>query len=162
MDESREKQGSISVQVVGWTGIGPPLVRVFVDEALVGILKDKQATRFPIRVGQHRVQVRRDFMKSEVIDLAFKAGQSAALQCGYDRARPAQRLKIARFVGIPVCLATAVAVPALGLPFWSAYVLGGSGAVALGIIWWQSFIPAGAYLFLRRAATSATTPVSGI
>ena len=36
-------------------------------------------------------------------------------------------MKIARLVAIAVCLGSVVVLPALGLPFWSVYVLAGIG-----------------------------------
>jgi hypothetical protein len=161
MQSDRKAQAMISVQATGWTGVGAPLVRVLVDNVSVGILKDKQANRFPIPVGQHRVQVRRDFMKSEVLALELRAGQCADLECGYHRKRPSHRLYVVRTVAIMVCIASAVAVPALRLPFWSVYVLGGVGAVALGAVWWRSYIPAGSFLYLTRAGTSDATATRG-
>ena len=107
--------------------------RAFIE----GILKDKQASRFSVPVGHHRVQVRRDFMKSECWDLTSALG-SAEFECGYHRARPSRRMKIARLVAIAVCLGSVVVLPALGLPFWSVYVLAGIGVLALGFLWWQS------------------------
>ena len=74
MQKGHENQSSIGVRVVGWTGVGSPMVRVPVDGVSVGILKDKQASRFSVPVGHHRVQVQR-LHEIGVLGFDFRAGQ---------------------------------------------------------------------------------------
>ncbi len=154
MQDVRKKLPGITVRVVGSTGIAAPLVRILVDDVAVGILKDKQTHTFSINPGRHRIKARRDFFRSQVLEFDLSARQGADLECGFNRVRPWYRSAAGRAGLIAGCIASAFAVAALKLPYWSVYVVVGLAVVAMTIGWWRSYIPAGTYLYLRRVTDS--------
>jgi hypothetical protein len=151
MQVSRKKQPGISLRVVGWKAIARPLVRVLVDNKSVGILKDKQPQIFPVAPGSHTISVRRDFFRSQVLEFDLSVRQVVEFECGFQAVRRPWFLTLTgKAVSIAVSIASAVAVAALKLPYWSVFVLLGLALVAMAVDWWRCYIPSGAHLYLRR------------
>ena len=121
--------------------------------AIRALLKDKQAQTFPINPGRHRIKVRRLFPIAGP-GVRFVGPPGAEFECGFNRVRPWYRSSAGRAGLIAGCVASAFAVAASKLPSWSAFVMIGVAVVAMGIGWWRCYIPAGAYLDLRRVTNS--------
>ena len=141
--------GSISVRCVGWTGISPPLVKVFIDDQEVGTLQNKHAHVFPASAGLHLVVVRRDFWRSLPLDVEVPPGGRAALECGFRIWGSSLRLEAIKLAFLAIMGLVLALVVAGGLPLWSVWVAFGAEVVAFGIVWWRLFTPPGAYLFLH-------------
>ncbi len=152
MQDSPKKRPGISVRVVGWKAIARPLVRVLVDDKSVGILKDKQPQIFPVEPGSHTIRVRRDFFRSQVLEFNLSARQVVEFECGFQAVRPWFLSLTGKAVSIAVSIASALAVAALELPYWSVFVLLGLALVAMAIDWWRCYIPAGSHLYIKRVA----------
>jgi hypothetical protein len=155
MRKNEEAHASISVRPVGRTWFGAPMLRVLVDDVCVGVLKDKNVATFPISAGPHKLQVRRDFARSTVLDLDLSVGQRAYFEYGVNHAAPWARVRVIRNAFILAVIPAVVISTAIGLPpSWSAGIFFGLFAVAAGIVLWKSFVPAGAYLHLKRVGKS--------
>ncbi len=160
MQYNPTKQIGISVRVVGYTAIARPLVRVLVDGESVGILKDKQAQIFPVAPGRHTLKVRRDFLRSQVLEFDLSARHPLVeFECGFHDVRLPWLLSLpGHAVIFAVGIAIVVAMKALKLPdYWFLYVLLGLAPVAAATQWWCSYMPAGAHLFIRQI-TRTTIP----
>ena len=148
----RCSEGAIGIAAMN-EGRGQSIARTRI--AIRALLKDKQAQTFPINPGRHRIKVRRDFFRSQVLEFDLSARQGRIeFECGFNRVRPWYRSSAGRAGLIAGCVASAFAVAASKLPSWSAFVMIGVAVVAMGIGWWRCYIPAGAYLDLRRVTNS--------
>jgi hypothetical protein len=151
MREGKDARASISVRPTGRTWPGAPMVRVLVDGVSVGVLKDKNVATYQVPVGRHQIQVRRDFVKSKVLEFDLATGQCAFFEYGVNHAGPRARMRVVRNIGLLALIPFVVLTTALGLPRTpSAITFAGLGVIAGGIVGWQSFVPAGVYLHLRK------------
>jgi hypothetical protein len=144
-----EGKGTISVRCVGWTGLSAPLVKVLIDGQQVGVLQDKHAHEFTATAGKHSIVVKRDFWRSQSLDVTVDAGGRSELECGFQIWGSVFRLQVLKlpfFLAFIVVLALVVVA---GMPLWSLWVVLGAEAIAFGFVWWRLFIPPGAYLFLH-------------
>jgi hypothetical protein len=83
-----ESEATIQIQVVEWTGMGPPRFRVFIDGAYAGDMLDQAPESFPVTTGIHRVVLKRQLSRSETLFVTCSPGKCARLECGYyDRRR---------------------------------------------------------------------------
>ena len=105
MEHTGFQTGTISVRCVGWTGLSAPLVKVFVDDQQVGVLRYKYAHEFTVPAGRHRVAVKRDFWRSLPLDLTVAAGALSELECSFQIWGSLMRLQM------------------LKLPFFLAFIL---------------------------------------
>jgi len=84
MQAGLEPQTGIVIRPIGWRiWMIPPMVRVFIDGKCAGVLKDTNAATFPLSVGPHQVMVKRDFLRSETLDVSVRPGERAELEYGY-------------------------------------------------------------------------------
>lgn len=158
MLHARAEEGTITVRVVGWLGLSAPLVRVFIDDREVGLLRDRHAQAFTAPVGTHRVVVKRDFFRSQPLDVVTPAGGRAELECGFGVGRSLVWLETVKLLFILVLAATLALILTTGLPLWSLWVVLAAEAVAFGVIWWRRFVPPGQYLFLHAVPPMVTGP----
>jgi len=78
----RDDGATVGIQAVGWMGVSPPLMKVFVDDRVVGILKDRSVHDFGVRPGRHEFMLARDWYKSETIALTLAPGDRLDLVGG--------------------------------------------------------------------------------
>jgi hypothetical protein len=161
MQGIQKKQLGISVQVVERPAIAAPMVRVLADDVSVGVLKDTQPQVFPVTLGRHRVKVRRDFFRSQVLEFELSRREPVEFGCGFHQLPLPWSLSAAgKAVEFAVTIASALALRALNLPIWSFFVLVGFLLLAVAIDWWRCFIPRGACLYIRRLnRTEQLTPL---
>jgi len=153
MQAGLELQPGIVIHVIGWTGISPRinplLIRVFIDGKCVGVLKDKHAETFPVSAGPHQVMVKRDFVRSETLDVSVPPGERAELECGVHYPITLWLISLAILFGPQV-------LTKVGLPVWLVIVVIGIGIVAsglyVGLCLWKAFTTGGYSLYLRPRA----------
>lgn len=73
---------TVGIQASGWTGISPPLMKVYIDGRLAGVLKDKMVHDFPVPPGRHEFMLARDWYKSRRIALTLAIGDRLDLVGG--------------------------------------------------------------------------------
>ena len=158
MQDNPTKQIGISVRVVGYSAIARPLVRVLVDGESVGILRDEQPQAFPVAPGRHTLKVRRDFLRSQVLEFDLSARHPLVeFECGFHDVRLPWLLSLpGNAVILAVAMAIMGAMKALELPdYWLLYVPLGLAPVAAATQCWCSFIAAGAHLYIRQVTRSS-------
>jgi len=151
MQAGLEPQTGIVIRPIGWRiWMIPPMVRVFIDGKCAGVLKDTNAATFPLSVGHHQVMVKRDFLRSETLDVSVRPGERAELECRYHY----DYFPI--LITWAMLLAPFVLRKAGGLLFWPVFVVVSIGVVASGIYLcrqlWKLFIIGGYTLYLTRRA----------
>jgi hypothetical protein len=111
MQAGLEPQPGLVIRVTDWrTRIVPPMMRVFIDGKYVGVLKDNHAKTFPVSMGLHQVMVKRDFLRSETLDVSVPPGERAELECGYFP-------DYFWLIGLALVIGPEV-LPKAGLPVW--------------------------------------------
>jgi hypothetical protein len=138
-------QPGIVIHVIGWTGIFPLMIRVFIDGKCAGVLNDKHAKTVPVSVGPHQVMVKRDFLRSKTLAVSVPPGERAELECGWHMFY--SQLIIWAIVLIMVVLQ----LPKVGLLQWLVIVVF-IGIVASGLYRWMACTTAGYTLYLRPRA----------
>jgi hypothetical protein len=155
MREGKQAQANIAIRSAGRTWIGPPMLRILVDGVCVGVLKDPNGHLFPISAGPHTLQVRRDLVKSTILDLDLSVGQRAYFEYGVNHGSIWAASRFMRITGILALIPWLIISTAIGLPrSWSAGIFVGLIAVPAGLVAWRSYMAAGAYLYLRMVGTS--------
>ena len=52
-DNSEKAKATFGIQAVGWMGVSPPLMKVFIDGRVVGLLRDMTVHEYPVAPGRH-------------------------------------------------------------------------------------------------------------
>jgi hypothetical protein len=146
-------EATIGIQAVGWMGVSPPLMKVFVDGRVVGILRDMTVHEFPVRPGRHEVRLTRDFYRSETVETTLAPGERIDLVVGYRVARQMATAQVAHAAILGLCLGLVLLVNWLGGSIWLGAALAGVAFVPY-IIWYVAriFRP-GQYLYLSPRST---------
>jgi hypothetical protein len=115
MATDTERRAGISIKPTGWNYPGPPMLRVFVDDACVAVLKDRNVRNIPSPAGRHRLQVRRDFMRSRPLEIDLPAGQFVQLAYGYDFSAHNSRIRRLKYLVILGVVTAAILLTAMGV-----------------------------------------------
>ena len=139
---------TIGIQAVGWMGVSPPLMKVFLDGRVVGLLRDMTVHDFPVAPGRHEVRLTRDFNRSETVETTLGPGDRLDLVAGYRVARQMATVQVAHAGILGLSVGLVLLVNWLGGPIWLGAALAGVAFVPY-VIWYvaRMFRP-GQYLYL--------------
>ena len=155
MATDKERRTGISFKPTGWTS-GAPMLRVFVDETCVAVLKDKNVSTIPVPAGRHRVQVRRDYFRSQPLEFDLPSGQLVDLGYGYDFSAHNSRFRRLRYFGLLGVVPAAILLAAIGVSReWGAIFIGVFSIIAV-YLFWQSYGRPGSILYLERVGGPRT------
>ncbi len=113
------------------------MLRVFVDDACVAVLKDKNVSTILVLAGRHRVQVRRDFIRSRPLEIDFLAGQLVHLGYGYDYSAQNVRVRRLRNFVLLGTIPIAMLFRAIGVPAeWGLWILMGVFSILVVYVFW--------------------------
>jgi hypothetical protein len=142
-----DSHSRIDIQYVGVLRIGGPRFRVFIDREWVGELKppNHRLQACFVTPGSHSISVRNIVWRSQTVDVNLAPGETAALECGFERPRAVAYAfwAVAWIASFPLNMA--------GLPLtgFAATLL---GLLGLGYVSWRQWTTPGGYLFLRPRA----------
>ena len=139
---------TIGIQAVGWMGVSPPLMKVFLDGRVVGLLRDMTVHEFPVTPGRHEVRLTRDFNRSETVETTLGPGDRLDLIAGYRVARQMATVQVAHAGILGLSVGLVLLVNWLGGPIRLGAALAGVAFVPY-VIWYvaRMFRP-GQYLYL--------------
>ena len=152
-DDSEKVNATVGIQAVGWMGVSPPLMKVFVDGRVVGILKDMTVHEFPVSPGRHEVRLSRDYNRSETVETTLAPGDRLDLIAGYRVARQMATDQVAQAATLGLSVGLILLVIWLGGSIWIGAALAGVVFVPY-IIWYvaRMFRP-GQHLYLSPKST---------
>jgi hypothetical protein len=151
MATDKEHRTGFRIKPTGWTHLGAPMLRVFVDDACVAVLKDKNVNTIPIPAGRHRVQARRDFVRSQPLEIDLPAGQLVDLGYGYDYSVQNSGFRRLKYLALLGVAPAAILLTAIGVPSaWGFGMVIGVFSILAGRLFWQCYGRPGSILFLER------------
>ena len=139
---------TIGIQAVGWMGASPPLMKVFLDGRVVGLLRDMTVHDFPVAPGRHEVRLTRDFNRSETVETALGPGNRLDLVAGYRVARQMATVQLAHAGILGLSVGLVLLVNWLGGAIWLGAALAGVAFVPYGIWCVARMFRPGQYLYL--------------
>ena len=153
MSQDEAVGATIGIQAVGWMGVSPPLMKVFVDGRVVGILKDMTVHEFPVCPGRHEVRLTRDFNRSETVETTLGPGDRLDLIAGYRVARQMATAQVAHAAIFGLSVGLVFLVNWLGGPTWLGAALAGVAFVPYTIWCVARIFRPGQYLYLSPKST---------
>jgi hypothetical protein len=150
-----DSRSRVDIRWVDELPLGGRQIRVFIDGEPAGEMEApyQRARSCCVGPGSHALSVSCRLWRSTTIDVDLAPGETAMLECGFERPRPFAYgfWAIAWFASFPLNM---VGLPLTGFAAMLLVLL------ALGYVGWRQWITAGGYLFLRpRAAERPWEPV---
>jgi len=148
MSDAQRAGATVGIQAVGWMGVSPPLMKVYIDERLIGVLKDMTVHEFPVAPGRHQIRLTRDFNRSGTVETTLGPGDRLDLVAGYRVATQVLISQTAKAAMVAISIGLVLLVNRLGGPTWLAVALAGVAFVSFFIWDVTRTLRPGQYLYL--------------
>lgn len=148
MDQNDAVGATVGIQAVGSMGVSLPLMKVFLDGRVVGLLKDMTVHDFPVTPGRHEVRLTRDFNRSETVETTLGPGDRLDLIAGYHVARQMATVQVAHAAILGLSVGLVLLVNWLGGPIWLGAALAGVAFLPYAIWYFARMFRPGQYLYL--------------